>query len=339
MRPKLSVFIDRLFQLNFLPYAVTLGIALAIGFILIFFLRRFVVGQTVREEGPKSHYKKSGTPTLGGIIFVLALNIMAFYPWSDGSSALVIALARAVLAFSLVGFIDDVVKLYKNKEGLSVKQKTVGLALLSLYYSYYFLYRSGLEPIFYLPFKSEALVITGGWKIVYLIFATVYIYFIVNAVNLTDGVDGLAGSVSLLVLLFAAYFANYSYLNPLAHAALRNVSLLLVAGLLAFLYFNRHPAKIFMGDTGSLGLGAGIALIYLYLGKPWLLLFVGIIYIVEALSVLLQVSYFKMTGGKRLFKMTPIHHHFELSNWSEKKIVAIFVLVTLIGGLISVLIP
>ncbi|MDO5738184.1 MAG: phospho-N-acetylmuramoyl-pentapeptide-transferase [Eubacteriales bacterium] len=338
MRPRFAELIEGLWKLDLMPLALALILSLCLAYLGIKLLRRFVLGQTVREEGPQSHYKKSGTPTLGGLFFIIPTTLFAFYKFQMKVGTEIKLLAIACLLFGILGLVDDLFKLYKDKGGLTVKQKTAVMTVLAIAIAFYYLYLGEQQAIFVMPLSNEVIKITGLWRILYLIFSAVYIYFIVNAVNLTDGIDGLASSISVLVLLGAALFANFRYLPSELASALTYFALILASTLIAFLFFNRHPAKVFMGDTGSLYIGAAIALIYLYIGKPWLLLLIGFVYVLEALSVVIQVAYFKLSGGRRIFKMTPIHHHFELSKWSENKIVVVFSVITVVGGVIGYLI-
>ncbi|MDO5734258.1 MAG: phospho-N-acetylmuramoyl-pentapeptide-transferase [Eubacteriales bacterium] len=301
-------------------------------------LKRKAAGQEVREEGPESHYKKSGTATFGGAFFIIPLVIAALASFYFPAFGLFRLLVLGMLLFALIGFADDYIKVYVQKGGLSVRQKTVLMLIAVFACGIYYLYFLAEAAVFRLPFVGRSLEISGLWKIVYLLFTAVYLYFMTNAVNLTDGIDGLASSVSIIVALAIAVISNKLGLADAAKTSVIYFALGLAAGLIAFLYFNRHPAKVFMGDTGSLALGAGIALAFLYLGLPWALLFVGFVYIMEALSVVIQVAYFKHSGGKRIFKMTPIHHHFELSGWGEWKIVAVFSLITLVLSAVAYLI-
>lgn len=302
------------------------------------FLRKLQVGQTVRDDGPKSHYVKSGTPTFGGFFFLLPLMaaaIIVFILWPELRSFSVIVLM--MLFFAFAGFMDDYIKVRVSKKGLSVMQKTMLLGLFSVLFTIYYLYLAPGEPFLLLPLSSQPIMITSWIKPFYGLLIVLYLFFVCNSVNLTDGVDGLASSVTVVCSVFVA--ASAWLLRGIApdSRAVWLFCLAIAGGCLGFLIFNRHPAKVFMGDTGSQALGAGLAAACLILGVPWLIAIAGIIYMAESFSVMIQVVYFKKTGGKRIFKMSPIHHHYELSGWKEVKIVIIFTLVTFIGGIAALL--
>lgn len=301
-------------------------------------LRKLQVGQTVRDDGPKSHYKKSGTPTFGGFFFLLPLMLAAIIViilWPELHSFSVIILM--MLFFAFAGFMDDYIKVRVSKKGLSVIQKTFLLGLFSVLFTIYYLYLAPAEPFLLLPLSSEPFMITGWVKPVYGLLVVLYLFFVCNSVNLTDGVDGLASSVTVVCSLFVAAAAWLLRSIAPDSRAIWLFCLAIAGGCLGFLLFNRHPAKVFMGDTGSQALGAGLAAACLMLGVPWLIAIAGIIYMAESFSVMIQVAYFKKTGGKRIFRMSPIHHHYELSGWKEVKIVVVFTLVTIIGGAAALL--
>ena len=296
-------------------------IGLVAGRIIIPWLRAMKAGQTIREVGPKWHNSKAGTPAMGGLVFILTalLGTLAlclfFKSWT---SALVFAFA---LIFGAIGFLDDYFKVKKKQNlGLTAPQKLVlQLAASALYL--YILYRTGhLSASLWVPFTELR------WSIpiwVYIAFAIFVIVGTVNAVNLTDGIDGLATGVTMPVMIFFLVTA----------IALRKTELgffpaALLGGMGGFLCYNFHPAKAFMGDTGSLFLGGAVCGLAFALDIPLILILVGIVYIVETVSVMMQVTYFKLTHGKRIFKMTPIHHHFEMCGWSEVKIWVVFVSVS-----------
>lgn len=317
-----------------LPAFLTFGLTVACGYFLLPVLRQHGLRQTVRQDGPQTHLVKSGTPTLGGLFFILpsllVFLLRAFFirGWDDYGPAFLLA-----LCFGLVGFVDDFTKLKRDPNGLSVKQKSIIMGLLSLGFAIYYLYLRTASPYLRLPFGAGPIEIKGAWKIVYLVFITLYLFYMANAVNLADGLDGLCSSLvtcSSLTLALAL-----SLLDKQAYQPLIELALVFAAGVLAFLFYNRHPALVFMGDTGSLYLGAGLAVISILAGIPWIMLLNGLVFIVEGLSSLLQTLYFKMTKGKRLFRMAPLHHHFELGGWSEVKIVRIFSLLGLICGLLA----
>ncbi len=304
--------------------AFVLGVLLARMIIPI--LRALKAGQSIREIGPKWHAGKAGTPTMGGLIFILALLVCLPVGWTEimAGDRTIPYLYGFALVFGLIGFLDDFFKVkFKRNLGLTALQKFL-LQLAAAVVFLFLLRRSGiLSHALYVPFLNVSLTIP--WP-VYLIFAAFIMVGCVNAVNLTDGVDGLATGVTMPVMLFFALLA--ARWNQMGTAIF---SIALFGALAAFLCFNFHPAKVFMGDTGSLFLGAAVCGTAFALDVPLVLIPVGIVYIIETLSVILQVGYFKLTHGKRIFRMTPIHHHFELGGWSEVKIFFVFTAVTVVG--------
>lgn len=292
-----------------------------IGFLLLPVLRALKVGQSIREVGPTWHNYKAGTPMMGGLMFIFStiivlLSNIAFM--EDYTVFFVLALS---LCFGFVGFLDDFAKLKKKQnEGLTSAQKAMlQMAVSALFL--YAMYRTGaMNTHLYIPFVN---VTFDVHPIVYIFFAMFVMVGCVNAVNLTDGVDGLSSSVTIPVMVFftAAAIATERYDLALLPAAL-------VGGLVAYLFYNWHPAKVFMGDTGSLFLGGVVCALSFALEMPLVLIIVGLVYIIETLSVIMQVGYFKLTHGKRLFKMAPIHHHFEKCGWKEEKIVIVFTAVS-----------
>ncbi len=295
--------------------------------VVIPFLRRLKFGQQVREDGPQAHLKKSGTPTMGGIVFLIsALCTSAFFVRDFPE---IIPVLFAMVGFGLVGFLDDYLKIImKRSEGLNPKQKLLGQLIVSGILCYYFLEIVPGGNVMRIPFTDITL--TLPWYI----FVPFFLFVLLatdNGVNLTDGLDGLCSSVTVLVATFFTVVAlgEGSGIAPVTGA---------VAGsLLGFLLFNVYPAKVFMGDTGSLALGGFVAVSAFSLHIPFIILIVGLIYVVEVCSVILQVTYFKATGGKRLFKMAPIHHHFELCGWSETRVVTAFAIVTALLCLVAFL--
>ena len=313
---------------------VSLGLTALIGYLLLPVLRALKAGQSIRECGPTWHNSKAGTPMMGGLMFIFSLIIcllIALFIIEDYSVFYVLALS---LSFGLVGFLDDFTKVkFKRNLGLTSIQK----ALLQMAVSAIFLYllylqgtvitnEAGNIPVM-LPFSDSGFEMQ---PLLYIFFAMVIMVGCVNAVNLTDGVDGLCGSVTIPVMIF---FTAVAYMKNQLDIALMPAAL--VGGLIAYLFYNWHPAKVFMGDTGSLFLGGAICGLAFALNMPMVLVLVGFVYIVETLSVILQVAYFKITKGKRLFKMSPIHHHFEMCGWKEKKICIIFTTVSAIMCLIA----
>lgn len=281
-------------------------------------LRRLKFGQNIRKEGPQSHLKKAGTPTMGGIIFIISTLIVMIFMRFKLSSPGMIAL-YSLIAFGFIGFLDDILKIIKkDNEGLKAWQKMVLLLAFSGIIAYYGFLNFGTN--LKVPFLSVEIPL----GILYIPFVILIYAATTNAVNLTDGLDGLATTVSILVLTF---FAMLSFMMKEISLAVFSTSL--IGGLLGFLKYNSYPAKIFMGDTGSLAIGGAIATIAIVLEQPLLIVIVGGIYVLEALSVILQVSSYKIRK-KRLFKMAPIHHHFEQCGWSEVKIVTVFAVVTVL---------
>lgn len=300
-------------------------LALVLGKVLIPALRALKAGQSIREVGPKWHNGKAGTPTMGGLMFIAASALCIATGWyamrqtGDYSHLLVLALA---LMFGLIGFYDDFIKVKKKRNlGLTGVQKLIlqvlaaGVFLLLMYQT------DSLHYDLYIPFVKEP--VAHVPPVLYLAVAVFAIVGCVNAVNLTDGIDGLASGVTVPVMLFFTIVSM-----SMKRMGLATFPAALLGGLGGFLCYNFYPAKVFMGDTGSLFLGGAVVGLAFALDMPLVLLLVGLIYIIETLSDILQVGYFKLTHGKRIFKMAPIHHHFEMCGWSEKKIWTVFVLTT-----------
>ena len=299
-------------------------ISAAVGRFLVPALRALKAGQSIKEIGPNWHMSKQGTPTMGGIMFIVAiLAAVLIFTWKDMAAGDFSALFVTIFAilYGVIGFIDDFAKIRKKENtGLTagwkfLLQLAVAIAFLAL-----LRYTGFLSPNLYIPFFNVY------WKLpwlVYLIFAAFVIVGCVNAVNLTDGLDGLAGSVTLPVAIFFAVLAAVWDKGPAAIFAGA-----LAGGIVGFLVYNFYPAKVFMGDTGSLFLGGVVCALAFALDMPLILILVGFVYICETMSVILQVGYFKLTHGKRLFKMSPIHHHFEMCGWKEEKVVLVFAAVS-----------
>lgn len=295
-------------------YSVMISFILGIIFcpLLIPVLRRLKFGQTERDDGPESHLKKQGTPTMGGIAILAAFAIGGIFFIKENPDGLVVLLVT--LGFGIIGFIDDYIKVVKKRSlGLTPIQKIVGQFVITGLFTFYII-KSGIGTDILIPFTKGMTIDLG---IIYIPFLFVAVIGTVNGVNLTDGLDGLASGVTLIVAVFfmMVAWAAGSGILPIAGAA--------AGSLLAFLIFNAYPAKVFMGDTGSLALGGFVAATAFILKMPIFILIVGFIYLIESLSVIIQVGYFKKTG-KRIFKMAPIHHHFELCGWSETKVVTVF---------------
>ncbi len=301
-------------------------LALAAGPIFIPVLTRMKFGQTVREEGPQSHLKKTGTPTMGGIIIVIPAIIVALAFSKDKDMLLVLI---TTVLFGVIGFADDYLKI-RNKRSLGLRawQKMAAQLIVSVFMAFV---ASGISQV-----GTEILIPFTG---IFIDLGPLYIPFVVfvfvatvNSVNLTDGLDGLAGGVTVVVLGFFSVIALAA-----GHLGLLVFSGAMIGALLGFLRFNSHPAQVFMGDTGSLALGGSIAALAVITKLPLFIVIIGLIYVLEALSVIIQVTYFKLTGGKRFFKMSPLHHHFELSGWAESKVVSVFIIASIILCLVGVL--
>lgn len=296
--------------------------------IFIPFLRRLKFGQSIREEGPKSHLKKSGTPTMGGILIILSIiittiAIIAIFSEFDWK---LYSLLFVLLGYGLLGFIDDfIIIVFKRNLGLTSKQKLFGQIILAIGF-YFFIRMNELSTSLQIPLTNFE--IDLGWF--YVLFVIFWLVGFSNAMNLTDGLDGLLSGTAAIA--FGA-FAILAWSISEYDIALFSVAV--VGAVLGFLVFNAHPAKVFMGDTGSLALGGTIAAISILLNMELILLIIGIVFIAETLSVILQVISFKTTG-KRIFKMSPLHHHFELSGWSEWRVVVTFWIVGLISSIIGV---
>lgn len=306
-----------------------------LGIIGLPMLRRLHVGQNVRDDGPKTHLKKSGTPTFGGMFFLLPMMAAGAVLASRVPSMRVAGLIVIFMtAFGVVGFIDDYTKVRISKEGMTVRQKTVALGLLSLAAAICFVFFVP-ECVIYLPFTVRKVAITGGWRILYAAFLVPFFFYMSNSVNITDGLDGLLAGLMAIASLFL--FVTSLLLMRIGERSLSvtAMSIVMMGGCLGFLVFNRHPAKVFMGDLGSQALGIGFVLLTVVMGMPYLSLVTGFIFFFEGLSVTLQFLYYRHTGGKRIFKMAPIHHHFELSGWKETQIVRRFYLVGWLCGLIG----
>lgn len=310
-----------------LAVLISFVISAAAGPVIIPILRKLKVGQTVRDDGPQTHLKKNGTPTMGGIIFLLAVLITSLiyaphYPK-------VIPILFMTVGFGIVGFLDDFIKVVLHRsEGLTPAQKMAGQLVVTAVFAYYMVNISDVGLTMLVPFFPE-ISINLGWLSIPLLFFVVI--GTVNGTNFTDGLDGLAASVTVMVAVF------FSVVAIGTDAGIAPVTLAVAGGLMGFLLFNVYPASVFMGDTGSLALGGFVASTAYMLQMPIFILIVGLIYLVEVLSVMIQVTYFKKTGGKRIFKMAPIHHHFELCGWSETRVVAVFSIITALLCLVALM--
>lgn len=312
--------------------AVAFVVTAAIGPSVIRYLRKMKFGQKILEIGPKWHMNKQNIPTMGGFMFIIgiAAAVLAGNLLLGGLEIASVAVLGLAAAYGAVGLVDDYAKIKKKENaGLSPKQKLVlQILVAAVFILVLFLQSDGL-PVLWIPFTDIALPLP--WPL-YIIFAAFVIVGADNAVNLTDGIDGLAAGVTLPVAIFFVFVGIVRQ-----DAGVMIFAAALAGGLAAFLIYNFNPAKVFMGDTGSLFLGGYVCALAFGVNMPVLLLLVGIIYIVEILSVVLQVGYFKLTHGKRIFKMAPIHHHFEMCGWKENKVCFVFSGVTLVAGILAVL--
>ena len=302
----------------FIPVLVSFALSAIMGPVIIPVLRNLKMGQTEREEGVKEHLKKAGTPTMGGVIILLSILITSlFYIRSNPQ---IIPVLFVTIGFGLIGFLDDYLKVVmKRSDGLFPKQKMALQIVVTAIFAYYLVKVAGISLKMLVPFSGGRYLDLGWLAIPVLFFAVIGT---VNGVNFTDGLDGLASSVTVLVATFFTVVAigTKSGIEPVTGAV--------VGALLGFLLFHVYPASVFLGDTGSLALGGFVASAAYMLQMPLFIIIVGLIYLVEVLSVIIQVTYFKKTGGKRIFKMAPIHHHFELCGWSETRVVAVFSIIT-----------
>lgn len=302
-------------------------LSVLLGPIMIPFLRRLKVGQTVRDEGPKSHLKKSGTPTMGGILILASVVVTSLLYVKDYPKILPILFTT--LGFGLIGFLDDYIKVVlKRSMGLRAWQKMLGQILVTGIFAFYLVNYTDVSLAMRIPFMPGHSLDLGIWNLPFLF---VVVIGTVNGTNFTDGLDGLASSVTIMVATFFTVVAigTGSGIEPVTCAV--------VGALLGFLLFNVYPASVFMGDTGSLALGGFVTATAYMLQMPLFIVIVGLVYLVEVLSVMIQVTYFKATKGKRFFKMAPIHHHFELCGWSETRVVAVFAIVTAVLCLVGLL--
>ena len=309
-------------------------ISIILGIIVIPILKKLKVGQIERDDGPKSHLKKQGTPTMGGIIIIitLILSITGTYLYLLSQNQIetankLLPMLLISIGFGTIGFIDDFKKLVlKNTDGLKPKYKMLGLLIISVAYVIYLLQILHFDTLTYIPILKTYINIP---IYLYIPFAIIVILATTNAINLTDGIDGLSSSVSAIIITCLSVIGMIYYIPEVSI-----FGSCVIGAVLGFLMFNLHPAKVFMGDTGSLLLGGVISAIALYLKMPILLILIALIPVLETLSVIIQVVYFKKTG-KRFFKMAPLHHHFELSGWKENKIVIIFSVLTLVLSIIG----
>ncbi|MBH1941364.1 phospho-N-acetylmuramoyl-pentapeptide-transferase [Mobilitalea sibirica] len=310
-----------------LPAIISFGVCVVLCPLLIPFLKRLKFGQYIRQEGPESHLKKSGTPTMGGIVIVLSVAITSLIYLKDYPD--IVPVLFATIGFGIIGFMDDYIKVVmKRSMGLKAWQKLLGQILVTAIFGYYLINFTDVGTAMLIPFSG------GKYLDVSYMFLPMFFIVVlgtVNGSNFTDGLDGLESSVTVLIATFFTVVAIgvKSGISPITGA---------VAGsLLAFLLYNVYPAKVFMGDTGSLALGGFVASAAFMLQMPLFILIVALVYLVEVMSVMMQVGYFKLTGGKRIFKMAPIHHHFELMGWEETRVVAVFSIITAVLCLVGLM--
>ncbi|MCR5212108.1 MAG: phospho-N-acetylmuramoyl-pentapeptide-transferase [Lachnospiraceae bacterium] len=310
-------------QGSLIVFLLSFVFSIIIGNILVPFLTKKKVDQTEREI-MESHVKKNGTPTMGGFIFLIPVIVFGIILSFQNSRLIPVMIG--IVSFAIIGFIDDFLKVVKKKsDGLRTWQKLLLQIVAATILLLYIIYFSDISLQIRVPFLPGLIDI--GWIAIPLYYFCVL--GTVNGVNLNDGVDAMTSTVTLVV---AGFFFVASFITG---AGTSDLSISVIGGLLGFLFFNLHPAKIFMGDTGSLALGGYVAAMAYVMNMPLFIIVVGFIYLLEAVSVILQVSYFKISHGKRIFKMTPIHHHFELSGWSEPKVVGVFAAITFILAVVA----
>ena len=309
-----------------IPVIIAFAISALLGPVVIPFLRKLKVGQTERKE-LESHLKKNGTPTMGGIMILASIIITSLFYVKDYPK--IIPILFMTVGFGVIGFLDDYLKVVlRRSDGLLAWQKMILQIIVTGVFAVYMVKYSGVALTMLIPFSGGKYLDLGWLAIPVLFFAVVGT---VNGTNFTDGLDGLASSVTIMVATF------FSVVAIGTNAGIAPITCAVVGALLGFLLFNVYPASVFMGDTGSLALGGFVVSTAYMMQMPLFIILVGLIYLVEVLSVMLQVSYFKATHGKRIFKMAPIHHHFELCGWSETRVVAVFSVVTAIMCLIALL--
>lgn len=310
-----------------IPVLISFAVSLVLGPVVIPFLRKLKMKQTERVEGVQSHLKKAGTPTMGGIIILLSVIVTSLFYIRDYPK--IIPVLFLTVAFGLIGFLDDYLKVVlKRSDGLMPMQKMALQIVVTFIFAYYLVRVADIPLTMLVPFSGGYYLDLGWLAYPILFFAVIGT---VNGTNFTDGLDGLASSVTVLVATFFTVVAvgTNSGIEPITCAV--------VGALLGFLLFNVYPASVFMGDTGSLALGGFVAGTAYMLQMPLFIIIVGFIYLVEVASVIIQVTYFKKTGGKRIFKMAPIHHHFELCGWSETRVVTVFSVITALLSLVALM--
>ncbi len=309
-----------------IPVIIAFAISALLGPIVIPFLRRLKVGQTERKE-LESHLKKNGTPTMGGIMILASIVITSLFYVKDYPK--IVPVLFMTVGFGVIGFLDDYLKVVlRRSDGLLAWQKMILQIIVTGVFAVYMVKYSGISLTMLIPFSGGKYLDLGWLAVPVLFFAVVGT---VNGTNFTDGLDGLASSVTVMVATF------FSVVAVGTNAGIAPITCAVVGALLGFLLFNVYPASVFMGDTGSLALGGFVVSTAYMMQMPLFILIVGLIYLVEVLSVIIQVTYFKATGGKRIFRMAPIHHHFELGGWSETRVVAVFSITTALLCMIALL--
>lgn len=301
-----------------MPILISFVLSAVLGPFVIPLLKRMKVGQTVRDDGPGTHLKKTGTPTMGGILIMVSVTITSFLYVKDYPG--ITPVLVLTLGFGLIGFLDDYIKVVLRRSmGLKAWQKMLLQLLVTGMFAYYAFHGADISPIMRIPFVKGYYVDFGWLNIPVMLLV---VTGTANGANFTDGLDGLAGSVTVLIATF------FTMAGIGLNAGIEPVTCAVTGALLGFLLFNVHPASVFMGDTGSLALGGFVAGCAYMTGLALFLPIVCFIYVIEVLSVIIQVGYFKISGGKRIFKMAPLHHHFELCGWKETKVVAVFSIIT-----------
>lgn len=309
------------------PVIISFAVSVILSPVIIPFLKKLKAGQTVRDDGPKTHLKKSGTPTMGGIIILLSVVITSIFYVRDYPEILPVLFLT--LGFGIIGFLDDYIKVVlKRSMGLTPFQKLAGQIVVTGIFAHYVTQILKINLAMKVPFVNEQSLDFGIWNIPIMF---VIVLATVNGTNFTDGLDGLASSVTVIVATF------FSVVAIGTESGIEPVTCAVAGALLGFLLFNVYPASVFMGDTGSLALGGFVAAAAYMMQMPLFIPIVGLIYAVEVISVVLQVVYYKISGGKRILKMAPLHHHFELCGWSETRIVACFSIVTAILCLVALM--
>ncbi|MCL2717576.1 MAG: phospho-N-acetylmuramoyl-pentapeptide-transferase [Lachnospiraceae bacterium] len=301
-----------------MPVVIAFILSAVLGPVMIPILKRVKAGQMVRDDGPKSHLKKTGTPTMGGLFILGSILATSLFYVKDYPK--IIPVLFTILGFGLIGFLDDYLKVVlKRSMGLKAWQKMLGQILVTSILAYYLVYILDIPLAMKIPFTNGVFLDFGFLNIPLLFFIVIGC---VNGTNFTDGLDGLLGSVTVLIATF------FAVVSIGLSAGITPVACAVVGALLGFLLFNVHPASVFMGDTGSLALGGFVAASAYITQMQLFIPIIGLVYMLEVLSVIIQVGYFKLSGGKRVFKMAPIHHHFELCGWKETKVVAVFSIIT-----------